>query len=200
MVLDAAASLRTGDPDEDILLMFAALCHDLGKPLTTEKSDGRIRSPNHEPRGEKPTRRFMARLTNEKTLVEDVVDLVVHHLRPHSLHKCGAGPAAIRRLAVKLPIQRLVLHARADHYGRTTPDALDRVFPAGDWLLRQAETLAVTDSAPKPILKGRHLLERGHEPGPAMGAILKQAFEAQLEGDFDDLDSALEWLNTIDSG
>lgn len=199
MVLDAAASLRTGDPDEDILLMFAALCHDLGKPLTTENGDGRIRSPNHEPRGEKPTRRFMARLTHEKKLIEDIVDLVVHHLRPHSLHKCGAGPAAVRRLAVKLPIQRLVLHARADHYGRTTPDALARVFPAGDWLLRQAETLKVTESAPKPILKGRHLLERGREPGPAMGIILKKAFEAQLEGDFDDLDSALEWLKKNDS-
>ena len=195
MVLDAAASLKTGDPEEDLTLMLAALCHDLGKPLVTnDEKDGRIRSPNHEPLGEEPTRTFLDRITRETKLIEDVVNLVVHHLRPHSLHKGGAGPSAVRRLAVKVPIERLVRHARADHYGRTTPDALARVFPAGDWLLAMAEDLKVRDRAPSPTLKGRHLIERGHEPGPAMGEILNRAFDAQLEGEFDDLDGALAWL------
>ncbi len=196
LVLDAAAELRTGDPDEDIILMFAALCHDLGKPLVTDDTGDKIRSPNHEPLGEAPTRRFLARLTREKDLVEDVVALVVHHLRPHSLHKGGAGPAAVRRLATKVPIERLVRHARADHYGRTTPDALARVFPAGDWLLRTAKELEVAVHGPRPILMGRHLLERGWIPGPSMGEALARAFEAQLDGEFSDLDGALRWLVT----
>jgi len=196
MVLDAAADLKTGDRQEDLVLMLAALCHDLGKPLvTSDEKDGRIRSPNHEPLGEGPTRSFLARLTREKRLVDDVVALVVHHLRPHSLHKSGAGPAAIRRLATKVPIDRLVRHARADHYGRTTPDALARVFPAGDWLLEEARNLEVEDRAPKPILMGRHLIEQGMSPGPEMGRILEAAFEAQLEGVFSDLDGALLWLD-----
>ena len=194
LVVDAAASLRTGDPEEDLVLMLAAVCHDLGKPLTTVRENGRIRSPNHEQMGEEPTRSFLARMTREKKLIEEVVTLVVHHLRPHSLHKCGAGPAAVRRLAVKVPIERLVRHARADHYGRTTPDALARVFPAGDWLLEQARALEVADRAPRAILMGRHLLERGIAPGPEMGEILDRAFEAQIEGEFADLDGALLWL------
>ncbi|MBN1826488.1 MAG: HD domain-containing protein [Candidatus Eisenbacteria bacterium] len=194
MVVDAAASLRTGDPEVDLILMLAAICHDLGKPPATVNENGRIRSPNHEQMGEGPTRSFLGRMTREKRLVEEVVTLVVHHLRPHSLHKCGAGPAAVRRLAVKVPIERLVRHARADHYGRTTPDALARVFPAGDWLLEQARDLEVADRAPQPILMGRHLLERGYVPGPEMGEMLDRAFEAQIEGEFADLDGALLWL------
>lgn len=195
LVLDAAASLRTGNDEEDLILMFAALCHDFGKPLvTSDEEDGRIRSPNHEPLGERPTRGFMERITREKRLVDDVVALVVHHLRPHSLHKGGAGPSAVRRLATKVPIARLVRHARADHYGRTTPDALARVFPAGDWLLAMAEELEVVDHGPKPLLMGRHLLDLGYPPGPRMGVVLENAFEAQIDGRFDDLEGALAWL------
>ncbi|RPJ48373.1 MAG: HD domain-containing protein [Candidatus Latescibacterota bacterium] len=194
LVLDAAADLRTGDPDEDLVLMLAALCHDLGKPLVTNDDDGKIRSPNHEPLGEAPTRSFLARLTRDKRLVEDVVALVVHHLRPHSLHKGSAGASAVRRLATKVPIERLVRHARADHYGRTTPDALARRFPAGDWLLRMANELDVAAHGPHPILMGRHLLDRGWVPGPAMGELLARAFEAQLDGRFTDLEGALRWL------
>jgi len=201
MVLDAAAELRTGDPDEDLILMLAALCHDLGKPLvTSDEQDGRIRSPNHEPLGEGPTRSLLRRITREKRLVGDVVALVVHHLRPHSLHKGGAGPSAVRRLSTKVPIDRLVRHARADHYGRTTPDALAKVFPAGDWLLGMARELEVDERGPRPILMGRHLLDRGHEPGPAMGAILDRAYEAQIEGEFEDLEGALRWLEAQPDG
>ena len=45
MVIDRAAELRTGDLATDEVLMFGALCHDLGKPATTEsiESPGKIR-------------------------------------------------------------------------------------------------------------------------------------------------------------
>ena len=41
---------------------------------------------------------------------------------------------------------------------------------------------------------GRHLLERGYEPGPIIGTITKAAYEAQLDGEFGDLDGALAWF------
>jgi tRNA nucleotidyltransferase (CCA-adding enzyme) len=43
-------------------------------------------------------------------------------------------------------------------------------------------------------LHGRHLIERGMQPGRRFGELLKAAFEAQLEGAFQDLDGALVWL------
>ena len=163
---------------------FGVLCHDLGKPLTTHVAeDGRIRSPMHEPKGEKPTRSFLSRLTNQVDLHEEVVPLVRRHLTPRIFYQDQAGDGAIRRLARKVKrIDRLVRVASADIAGR--PPRQDD-FPEGPWLLKRAEELKVKDSEPKPIILGRHLIERGLQPGPEFGPILEQCFEAQLDGVFE---------------
>ncbi|HEY4220464.1 MAG TPA: polynucleotide adenylyltransferase, partial [Myxococcota bacterium] len=121
--------------------------------------------------------------------------LVKDHLKPFQLYKTDASDGAIRRLALRVPIARLVCVARADHLGRTTPDALAREDRAGPWLLARAAALSVDRGKPKPIVQGRHLLARGMTPGPALGAVVKEAFEAQLEGAFVDEDGALAWLD-----
>ena len=46
-----------------------------------------------------------------------------------------------------------------------------------DWFLERARALGVEHAAPEPIVKGRHLIEMGVAPGPAMGALLKQIYE-----------------------
>ena len=107
----------------------------------------------------------------------------------------GAADSAVRRLALRVPIPRLVRVARADHFGRTTTEALERADPAGTWLLAEARRLDVDSKQPKPLLLGRHLIAQGSKPGPAMGTVLKEAFEAQLEGAFDDETGALAWLS-----
>ena len=182
--LDAFARERAGDAWEDLVVGFGVLCHDLGKPLTTHVAeDGRIRSPMHEPKGEKPTRSFLSRLTNQVDLHEEVVPLVRRHLTPRIFYQDQAGDGAIRRLARKVKrIDRLVRVASADIAGR--PPRQDD-FPEGPWLLKRAEELKVKDSEPKPIILGRHLIERGLQPGPEFGPILEQCFEAQLDGVFE---------------
>jgi tRNA nucleotidyltransferase (CCA-adding enzyme) len=57
--------------------------------------------------------------------------------------------------------------------------------------------LKIKDSEPKPILLGRHLIERGMKPGAEFGPLLEQCFDAQLDGTFTDLDSGLNYLNQI---
>ena len=57
------------------------------------------------------------------------------------------------------------------------------------------ERLAVEDSAPKPIVRGRDLIAHGIKPGPAMGKILAALYDAQLDGAFSDLDSGLKYAN-----
>lgn len=196
LVVDAAARLRTGDRRTDLALMLGALCHDFGKPPTTHRKQGRIVSPGHAEAGEEPTLRFLGRLTQDLELTQAVLRHVRYHLRPAEYFRVRAeiGDAAIRRLATEVNIADLVRMARADHLGRTTPDALAGEFPAGDWLLAKAAALAVEDRAPAPILMGRHLLERGWQPGPALGRLLEAAYEAQLDGAFSDLPGALAWL------
>jgi tRNA nucleotidyltransferase (CCA-adding enzyme) len=204
MVTDEAARIARVDGLDDaerLVVVLGALCHDLGKPPTTEHIDGRIRSRDHEGQGEAPTRSFLARIGAPHALIDDVVALVKEHLKPFQLHRdlagkgAGAADAAVRRLALRAPIPRLVRVANADHFGRTTPDALARDPAVGEWLLAEAARLDVSAKAPGPLLLGRHLIAKGVKPGPHMGAILKEAFEAQLEGAFSDEAGALAWLD-----
>ena len=73
-------------------------------------------------------------------------------------------------------------------------------LPEGEWLLRRAEELAVKDSAPEPILQGRQLIKIGYKPGPALGKILKAAFEAQLDGAFEDIEGGIDWVRSKTTG
>lgn len=187
--LDAFAAQRTGDEYEDLVVGLAVLCHDLGKPLTTVFERGRLRSPGHEEAGAEPTRTFLRRMTARTDLIKDVVSLVIHHLRPHMLFTARSGDNAIRRLARNTRIDRLVRVSRADMAGRPpTPFCGD---PAGDWLLARAEELQIADSAPKPIVLGRHLIPLGYEPGPNLGRILNACYEAQLDGLFNNLEDGI---------
>jgi tRNA nucleotidyltransferase (CCA-adding enzyme) len=49
----------------------------------------------------------------------------------------------------------------------------------------------VQHAAPDPIVKGRHLIELGVRPGPAMGEILRAIYEKQLDGAIATLDQGL---------
>ena len=110
MVLDAAASLRdvgerdisTEDGSENLALMLGALCHDLGKPATTEWDGGRIRSYRHDVEGVAPTRALLARMRVPRALVDKVVALAEHHLAPALFIRNGATAKGYRRLARNL--------------------------------------------------------------------------------------------------
>ena len=194
--MDAFAKERIGEEEEDLVVGFAVLCHDLAKPETTVKGeDGRYRSPNHEKLGEIPTRSFLARMTNQNNLIDEIVSLVKRHLAPRIFHKDQAGDSAIRRLAKEvIRIDRLVRVAAADMAGRP-PKSAD--FPEGEWLIKRAAALHVKDSSPERIVLGRHLIGRGLEPGPSFSPILDQCFEAQLDGAFDDEDGGLAYLDQL---
>lgn len=199
MVTDEAARIcreQNVDEDESLIIILGAMCHDLGKPSTTEFKDGRWRSHNHEAMGEDPTRSFLTRIGCPPSIIEEVVPLVVNHLAPAHFYRDAkrVRDGAIRRLALKVPLERLVRVATADYLGRTTPEALAREpFEPGIWLLERAKSLGVREEGPAPILMGRHLIQLGVKPGPEMGKILKAAFEVQLDGGFDTEASAIEW-------
>lgn len=189
--MDAFASERIGDLREDLIVGFAVLCHDFGKPAATARqSDGTITSEAHDVMGVDPARRFLDRMDGGAEWIEEVLPLVACHLAPRALFRAGAGPAAIRRLARRAGrIDRLVRVARADRRGRPPLDA-DR-FEAGEWLLERARELSIERAPPAPIVMGRHLIALGLAPGPDFGRILAECFEHQLDGDFDTLEGGL---------
>jgi tRNA nucleotidyltransferase (CCA-adding enzyme) len=188
--LDWFATERTGDAADDLIVGLGVLCHDFGKPATTRQQSEHITSRGHEPAGEAPTRQFLERLTNQAALIDEVVPLVRCHLRPRALFDAQASDSAVRRLASQVTrIDRLVRVARADHAGRP-PKPFDG-FPAGEWLLNCARHLHVEAQAPAALVMGRHLMAMGVQPGPQMGRLLHECYEAQLDGTFSSLSEGL---------
>ncbi len=194
MVLDEMTKLHTEDKKQNLYLSLAALCHDFGKANTTETIDGRIRAIGHENSGIPLTESFVERLSDENTLLETIVPLVKHHLKPLQFYKQGATSAAIRRLANQVNIEELILLAKADFLGRTTKEALSGDFKAGEWLQQRAEELNVINTPITPLLQGRDLLHAGLTPSKTFKVILQKAYDSQLDGNITTYDEAIMWL------
>lgn len=196
MVVDEAAGLRRGD-ESDAALMWGALLHDIGKPGTTfVAADGRVRSPGHEESGVPLAEALLGRLRLSHDLIAQVAGLVRLHLAPAQLDSDDVTPKAIRRLmrrlaAAGLDLELLLRVAQADHFGRTTPDALAREFPAGERLRQRAEVLDAEASVATDVVLGRHLIARGLTPGPNFGVILERCREIQDETGWIDPDAIL---------
>lgn len=195
------------DPDwsdtpagERRILALAVLAHDFGKAPTTVKGErrGQIRwiSPRHDTEGGPLTDQFLARLGAPNIVTETVRPLVEQHLYHLSWTGDGPSAASIRRLAGRLQpatIDQLCRIMEADSRGRPPLDPADtegRITSLG----AAAEKLHLEQQAPRPILQGRHLMELGLKPGETFGPILKDAFEAQLDGAFDEIEGARRWL------
>jgi len=195
-VCDQAAQIAARQQIDDNsleYLLFSALCHDLGKPVTTVSNDsGTWSSPGHSEAGLQPSRHFMQQIGAPKRHIGYILPLVQDHIT----HLHGQPTErAVRRLAHRLKpahIELWEMLVEADASGRF-PAPPSR--PALPWL-NQAIAMQHQHTAPTPIVSGKLLLQLGiATPGSAMGKIIKLAYAAQLEGVFEDTDSAITWLN-----
>ena len=183
-----------------VTVMLAALAHDFGKPPTTQFLEGRWRSRGHEEAGVPPTESFLDRI-NVHTIDgydvrSQVIALVREHLKPGEFYKKRdeVGEGAFRRLARRCEPSLLYRVAKADSLGRNA-DWVPREqwygSEAQEWFIERTRELEVEQRPPDPILLGRHLLELGVEPGPAMGEITRAIYEMQLDGRVRTLDDAI---------
>jgi len=197
LVVDQAARLIKDLPEEEkLIIMAGALCHDLGKPFTTQVIDGRVKSPAHDVEGAAPTLSFLRRIGFPIKYHDDIANLVREHLKPYQLYakRDEVSEGAIRRLAERVNIKYLLMVSQADFFGRTTPEALSGIDPSAGWLLERVDTILGQELKTKPLLLGRHLIALGLKPGPVFSQILNHAFEAQLDGIFDTEEEAFSWL------
>lgn len=210
LVLDRARELVDGlDYARRVTLMLAALCHDFGKPATTEFIEGRIRSRGHEEAGVAPAEKFLDRVkvfTLEGYDVRaQVLALVRDHLKPGEFYKrCEeVGDGAFRRLARRCELELLYRVAKADSLGRNAPWApRERWFTAEaqDWFIARARQLALEKGPPAPLLMGRHLMELGLKPSPLFKKILDAVYEMQLDNRVLTLEEALEAARKLVDG
>jgi tRNA nucleotidyltransferase (CCA-adding enzyme) len=186
-------TLKTDDDKHNLKMMFVILCHDLGKATHTQVSV----EIGHELAGLEPTEKFMYRLTDEHDLIKSILPLVEHHLAPSIYFRGGAKDATIRKLAMKVNIEELVIVARADFLGRTTEASLKGIYEAGDWLTKKAIELDVYNEAMIPLLQGRDLIELGLEPSKFFKELLVKVYAQQVLGEVKNKSEAIEYLKKI---
>lgn len=190
--VDEAAKIADGenlDKENRLVLVFAALCHDLGKATTTTNEDGKITSKRHAKESAKFAESFLLSIGAPSWLIEKVKPLV----REHMVLTNAITEKSVRRLANRLQpatITELLQVIESDQNGRgSMPKGLGE---NGCKLAELAQQQAVENGKPKALLMGRHLLEM-MSPGPQMGQLLRAAFEAQLDGVFSNLEGAMSW-------
>jgi tRNA nucleotidyltransferase (CCA-adding enzyme) len=194
MVVDQART-RIDDLDRShqIVVMLGAVCHDLGKPLTTAFVDGRIRSIDHEQAGVAPATAVLDRLNihtiDGYDVRKQILGIVAHHLKPGMFRQSPTpvSDGAFRRLSEKVDLELLARLAKSDCLGRTGHFDCS----AMDWFLDRARDLGVQHAPPDPLVKGRHLLALGLKPGPRIGVILRQIYEKQLDGTITSIDDGI---------
>jgi tRNA nucleotidyltransferase (CCA-adding enzyme) len=202
MVVDEARKLIDElDHPRQVAVMLGALCHDLGKPPTTEFVDGRWRSRGHDEAGVEPTLSLLDTLGIHSLggfdVREQIVQLVRYHLKPGEYYKTKdpVGDGAFRRLARKVEPDLLYRVAKADSLGRN-PEWLPKNkwfdSAAQEWFIERVRELHVEKKAPEPILMGRHLIDLGLKPSPQFGELLDSVYEMQLDGKIVDLSQAID--------
>lgn len=229
LALDVARQASAGLPyPEQVTVMLATLCHDLGKFETTKvfaefpdktrfylspadwaKNAGydgiRVTAHGHAEAGVSLARNILDRLALHSIDGYDVrgqvLALVENHLAPFEFHRQPPRDSAFRRLALKVDLNLLHKVARADSESRNV-NSLGRVFDteAQDWFLEKITNLAIPVQGPEKILMGRHLIDLGMKPSKAMGEIVAKVFEAQIEGTVTNLDEALETAKKLMGG
>ena len=189
LVCEAAArSKGLVHPDQHNELVFAALCHDLGKVSTTVVTEEGVTSVGHAEAGVPLTESLMKKLGMPLDLTKVVMTLTKEHMT------VADTPKAVRRLSVRLGDVPLTLWAQlvvCDASGRACGEVVPSFVTRA---LELAETFKVTESPLKPLVTGDMLMQLGFVQGRKLGEVKTLTFEAQLDGVFETAEEGLEFV------
>lgn len=179
-------AIALGDDGPDLVLRWAALLHDIGKPATRRhEANGGVSFHHHEVVGAKMARKRLRALKYSKQMVDDVAQLVYLHLRFHGYGEGKWTDSAVRRYVTDAGplLPRLHKLVRADCTTRNKRRAA-RLQASYDRLeARIAELAAQEDLARvRPDLDGNQIMELLDIPaGPQVGEAWRFLKELRLE-------------------
>jgi poly(A) polymerase len=184
-VLRQAVELE-GESGPDLVLRWAALLHDIGKPATRRhESDGGVSFHHHEVVGAKLVRKRMRALKYSKQMVDDVSQLVYLHLRFHGYGEGRWTDSAVRRYVADAGplLSRLHKLVRADCTTRNKRRAAKLQANYDSLEQRIAELAAKEDLARvRPDLDGNAIMEiLGIPAGPQVGVAWNHLKELRLD-------------------
>jgi poly(A) polymerase len=187
-VLRQAIALEDPRPEggPDLVLRWAALLHDIGKPATRRhEPNGGVSFHHHEVVGAKMARKRLRALKYSNQMVDDISQLVYLHLRFHGYGDGKWTDSAVRRYVTDAGplLPRLHKLVRADCTTRNKRRAA-RLRASYDRLeARIAELAAQEDLARvRPDLDGNEIMELLDIPaGPQVGEAWRYLKELRLE-------------------
>ncbi|WP_300382126.1 HDIG domain-containing metalloprotein [Clostridium sp.] len=116
MVADEAAKIKYKSEDGKVF-MWAALLHDVGKPLTTKVRNGRITSYDHDKVGERLAKEFLTFFINDNSYIDKICNLVRYHM--HILYVVNNLPYKdMKGIKERTNIKEVALLGLCDRLGR----------------------------------------------------------------------------------
>ncbi len=198
-VLRQAIDLEEPPGSPDLVLRWAALLHDIGKPATRRhEPDGGVSFHHHEVVGAKMARKRMRELKYSKQMIADVSQLVYLHLRFHGYGDGRWTDSAVRRYVTDAGplLNRLHKLVRADCTTRNKRRAA-RLQANYDDLERRIDELAAREDLERvrPDIDGNEIMQiLGIPPGPQVGQAWNHLKELRLDRGPLDHDQAVEEL------
>ncbi|MDB6122192.1 MAG: tRNA nucleotidyltransferase [Pedosphaera sp.] len=175
-------------PDASPELPWAVLLHDVAKPVTasTDQQTGSIHFYGHEKVGAEMSEELLQRLKFPRKQTEEIVTAVLYHMQFKDVKEMRKS--TLRRMLMRetFPLE-LQLH-RLDCLGS------HRMLDHYDFMVEQAKELEKKPEIHPPLLKGDDLMALGIQPGPAMGELLAEIREKQLQDELATSDQAREWV------
>jgi tRNA nucleotidyltransferase/poly(A) polymerase len=175
-------------PQTDPSVPWAVLFHDVAKPLTAsvDPETGSIHFYGHEKIGAEMAGEILQRLRFPRKQTDDIVQAVLCHMQFKDVMEMRKS--TLRRLLLRptFPLE-LELH-RLDCLG--SHGRLD-IY---EFLLEQSKNLEHQPEIRPPLLTGNDLMALGVQRGPAMGALLAEIREKQLQDELKTAEEASQWL------
>ena len=174
------------DDGPDLVLRWAALLHDVGKPATREFVDGgRVTFHHHEVVGARMVRQRLKELRYPSALIEDVAKLVFLHLRFYGYRTSEWTDSAVRRYVVDAGplLSRLHKLVRSDVTTRNQRKAagLAAAYDALEDRITELKKQEELDAI-RPDLDGNEIMAiLGIPPGPAVGAAYRHLLALRME-------------------
>ncbi|HUE32237.1 MAG TPA: CCA tRNA nucleotidyltransferase [Mycobacterium sp.] len=187
-VLRQAIALEDPLPEggPDLVLRWAALLHDIGKPATRRhEPNGGVSFHHHEVVGAKMARRRLRALKYSRQMVDDISQLVYLHLRFHGYGDGKWTDSAVRRYVTDAGplLPRLHKLVRADCTTRNKRRAA-RLRASYDRLEERIAELAAQEDLARvrPDLDGNQIMELLDIPaGPQVGEAWRFLKELRLD-------------------
>lgn len=182
-VLSQAMDQEEDGPD--LVLRWAALLHDIGKPDTFDNTDGKVSFHHHEVVGAKLARKRLRKLKYPKATTEAIGQLVYLHMRFHGFGENQWTDSAVRRYVTDAGdlLPRLHKLVRADCTTRNAKKAR-RQQRTYDQLEERIEEIGRKEDLARvrPDLDGNEIMEiLGLQPGPEVGQAWSYLKELRLE-------------------